>query len=115
MAGTLTFSGPPNSGTGTTPPGSSSTGTGNIFLDVLGTVANWDILRRTGLPNTVDGGSAMPVSDGQQQYTDRTPPAPPGGITGWRIGDITGQQLGIGAAALAGLAGLFLLMPLLRK
>lgn len=103
-------SGQPNSGIGNTPPSSSSTGTGNIFLDVLGTVANWDILRRTGLPGTVDGGSYTPVADNQQQYTDRAPPAPPGGVTGWRIGDITGQQAAIGGAALAGLLGLFLLL-----
>lgn len=83
----------------TAQPASSS---GNVWLDLLDKAASWDILRRQGLPSTVDGGP-LPVSDIEQQNAARTPPAPAGGYTGIPV---TGTQVAIGAGALLAVVAL---------
>lgn len=86
-----------------TPTTSTSSGQG-LFLDVLQTVAEWDVLKTTGLPGELDGG-IRPVSDIQNQNAERTPPAPPGGFTGFAF---TPTTVAVGGAGLLALIGLIL-------
>lgn len=92
---------------GTTAAGTSTTGGssgGSVFLDIFETAAEWDVLRRTGLPNTIDGG-VQPVSDIQTQNAERTPPAPPGGSSAFSL---TPSNIAIGGALAVALIGLVL-------
>lgn len=92
------FTAVPSSGTTDGP------GTGrSVFLDVLNTVANWDLTKRFGLPSQIDGARAQPVSLPAEQNAARTPPAPPGAVSAFGV---SGGQLALGAAGLAVVAGL---------
>ncbi|HHJ14271.1 MAG TPA: hypothetical protein ENJ79_07820 [Gammaproteobacteria bacterium] len=81
---------------------------GNVFLDVLDRVANWDILRRGGMPNALDGGAPAPRPASAPVRTEQTPPAPPGGVSALPAsGTIMGvdqKTVMLGLAAFAGAA-----------